>query len=120
MQRARTEQAKDERKSALLKAALDEFYERGFTAARMEDIANRADLSKGTIYLYFNSKETLFSELIQSLTQPNIHKLEAIAQDAPSISDAIQAIAKFAPVMIQHSDVPRLMKVLIGESNTFP
>ncbi|MFT5084421.1 MAG: AcrR family transcriptional regulator [Lentisphaeria bacterium] len=51
--RARSEHAKNERKSHLLVAALDEFFERGFSAARMEDIARRAKISKGTLYLYF-------------------------------------------------------------------
>lgn len=120
MQRARSDTEKDQRRKALLKAALDEFYERGFAAARMDDIAQRAGLSKGTVYLYFASKETLFAALIESLTQPNIRQLEMIASTMPSAADAIRAIAQFAPGMIRHSDVPRLMKVLIGESNTFP
>ena len=66
-QRARTEEAKNQRRQALLAAALDEFFERGFTAARMDDIAARADVSKGALYLYFNSKEALFAALVENL-----------------------------------------------------
>ncbi|MDA0338601.1 MAG: helix-turn-helix domain containing protein, partial [Proteobacteria bacterium] len=55
MQRARTQDAKDERRLAFLDAALDEFFNRGFSAARMDDIAARAGVSKGTLYLYFDS-----------------------------------------------------------------
>ena len=66
MQRARSEAAKDTRRQALLTAALDEFFERGFAAARMDDIARRAGFSKGTLYLYFDSKEALFASLIET------------------------------------------------------
>jgi AcrR family transcriptional regulator len=43
-----------------LAAALDEFFEKGFAATRMDDIARRANLSKGALYLYFDSKEAMF------------------------------------------------------------
>jgi len=54
--RARTPEAKSERREQLLDAALDSFFKQGFAAARMEDIARRAGVSKGTLYLYFASK----------------------------------------------------------------
>ena len=60
MKRARSDEAKDERRAQLLDAALDEFFEKGFSAARMDDIARRAKLSKGTLYLYFDSKKAMF------------------------------------------------------------
>ena len=53
--RARSPVAKEQRQESLLAAALKEFYERGFTATRMEDVARSAGVSKGTLYLYFNS-----------------------------------------------------------------
>src|SRR5258708_2117646 len=52
------------RRDAILDAALDEFSARGFVATRLEDVARRAGVAKGTIYLYFRDKETLFAELI--------------------------------------------------------
>ncbi len=78
MKRARTPQAKEDRRQALLKAALDEFYEKGLTAARADDIAERAGLSKGTLYVYFKSKEDLFKALIENLTTPKLAMLENI------------------------------------------
>ena len=53
-----------ERREAILAAALDEFSSRGFEAARLDDVARRAGVAKGTIYLYFRDKESLFQELI--------------------------------------------------------
>ena len=120
MQRARTETDKNRRRELLLTAALDEFYERGFAAARMEDIARRAALSKGTLYLYFESKDDLFRALIQQHAVPNIASIEAMSHAAPSFESALGAIASFAPQLIRHSQLPKLMKVLAADSHNFP
>ena len=120
MKRARSTESKCERRSAILTVALDEFFEKGFKAARMDDIASRAELSKGTLYLYFDTKEALFKALIDSLAMPNLDKIESIATTAPSIFDALNGLAAYAPDMVRHSNMPRLMKVLIGDSQNFP
>src|SRR3978361_1514803 len=54
-----------ERRGAILAAALDEFAARGFATARLDDVAKRAGVAKGTIYLHFADKEALFEELIR-------------------------------------------------------
>lgn len=118
--RARSEQAKDDRRRAFLDAALDEFFEKGFAATRMDDVAQRAGLTKGTLYLYFESKEALFKSLIEQLAAPNLEQIELIAASAPSFSEAMERLAAFAPILIRQSDMPRLMKVLIGDSHNFP
>jgi len=61
-----------ERRDAILAAALDEFAAQGFAAARLDDVAKRAGVAKGTIYLYFADKETLFQELIRTQISPVI------------------------------------------------
>ncbi len=68
---------KETRPTELLDAALEVFAERGFAAARMEDIAARAGASKGTIYLYFPSKEAVFEALVRQAIVPNIERAEA-------------------------------------------
>jgi AcrR family transcriptional regulator len=65
------------RREAILAAALDEFSARGFATARMDDVARRAGVAKGTIYLYFRDKEVLFQELIRSMLVPLVGTLEA-------------------------------------------
>ncbi len=60
------------RREAILAAALDEFSAQGFAAARLDDVAKRAGVAKGTIYLYFADKETLFQELARSMLTPLI------------------------------------------------
>src|ERR687887_2418581 len=65
------------RREAILAAALDEFSAQGFAATRLDDVARRAGVAKGTIYLHFQDKETLFQELIRSVLSPFVGRLEA-------------------------------------------
>lgn len=70
---------KEARPSELTAAALELFVEKGFAATRLEDIAQRAGVSKGTLYLYFDSKEALFKAVIQEGVVPVVVEGEAIA-----------------------------------------
>src|SRR6188474_559718 len=65
-----------ERRDAILAAALDEFAARGFAATRLDDVAKRADVAKGTIYLHFADKETLFQELVRLELGPVVAALD--------------------------------------------
>ncbi len=120
MLRARTDQAKDQRRQVFLHAALDEFFERGFTAARMDDIARRAGLSKGALYLYFDSKEALFTALVTTIAIPNVERIEGFAASAVSASAGIHALLSHIPHIIRETQLPRFMKVLIADSGVFP
>src|SRR5262245_45808700 len=80
----RRAQKSAEKRDAILAAALDEFAARGFAAARLDDVAKRAGVAKGTIYLYFADKEALFEELIRAQLGPVVGGLERAAQlDVP-------------------------------------
>src|ERR1700674_5981226 len=73
------------RREAILAAALDEFSARGFAAARLDDVARRAGVAKGTIYLYFRDKEALFQELVRSVISPLIARFETTVEiDLPA------------------------------------
>src|SRR5262245_10903240 len=65
------------RPQEILEAALAVFAERGFAAARMETIAARAGVSKGTLYLYFDSKEEIFKALLQTMLVSRIDEIAA-------------------------------------------
>src|SRR5262245_66568761 len=71
------------RPAEILVAALACFKERGFTATRLEDVAARAGVTKGTIYLYYRSKEELFKAVVRGELVPNIERLEAAIQETP-------------------------------------
>ena len=64
-----------ERRSAIIEAAMDEFIARGFAATRLDDVAKRAGVAKGTIYLHFKDKESMFEELIRTAIVPMINRL---------------------------------------------
>jgi len=68
---------KEARPSELAAAALALFVEKGFAATRLDDVAARAGVSKGTLYLYFDSKEALFRAVIEDSVLPLIDAIEA-------------------------------------------
>ncbi len=120
MRRARTDDAKDERRQALLAAALEVFVDKSFAAARMDDIARAASLSKGTVYLYFSSKEELFEAVLRNVALPNVEHMEDLMRQSPSVSVALDGIGQFVPHLIRNTALPQIMKLLISESGTFP
>ena len=69
---------KEARPDEILAAALASFAERGFAATRLEDVAARAGISKGTLYLYFKGKEELFEAVVRATLVPNLERLEAL------------------------------------------
>jgi AcrR family transcriptional regulator len=120
MKRALTPDAKEARRQKILNASLDEFFEKGFSAARMEDIARQSGVSKATLYLYFPSKEDIFNSLIDTFATHNIAKIETALASSPSARIALQRVLEFAPYIIQSSPLPKLLKILIGDACTFP
>src|SRR5687767_11382450 len=66
-----------ERRQAILEAALEEFASSGFAATRLEDVARRAGVAKGTIYLHFRDKEALFQELVRAMLSPIVGRIAA-------------------------------------------
>src|SRR5262245_8791768 len=108
------------RRAAILTAALDEFSARGFAAARLDDVARRADVAKGTIYLHFKDKEALFQELVRSMLNPLVLNVEAIpARDVPFRIVAEQIAEMFAREILEtrRKDVIRL---ILAEGQRFP
>jgi AcrR family transcriptional regulator len=108
------------RRDAILDAALDEFSAKGFAAARLDDVAKRAGVAKGTIYLHFADKESLFQELIRAKMVPVVGSLElAFATGLPLRAIIEQAIEIFAREVYgtRRKEVIRLM---ISEGPRFP
>ena len=108
------------RRQAILKAALEEFSTRGFEAARLDDVARRAGIAKGTIYLYFSDKETLFQELVRSEILPIVGTLEHVSHvEAPIRMIAEQFVELFVREIIEtrRKDIIRL---ILSEGPRFP
>lgn len=112
---------KDARPAELLEAALDTFRARGFAATRMEDIAARAGVSKGTIYLYFPSKEAIFEALVTANIVPVIEGLQAAA--AGSTCPASGRLRMLANAFAGITADPRLVaipRLVLAEAGNFP
>jgi AcrR family transcriptional regulator len=74
-------QPEAERRAQILRAARAIFIERGYLAARVEDVAKRADLSKGAVYFYFKSKREIFDALVDEENQATLSYLSAARED---------------------------------------
>src|SRR6266699_2079097 len=101
-----------ERREAILAAALEEFAARGFAATRLDDVARRAGVAKGTIYLYFRDKESLFQELIRAMLTPLVGTIEALGEaDLPLAVLADRIVDLFVSEVYEtrRKDVVRLM-----------
>jgi AcrR family transcriptional regulator len=108
------------RREAILAAALNEFSARGFAAARLDDVAKRAGVAKGTIYLHFRDKEALFQEIVRSLMGPFVGTLEHVfAADVPLRAIADQIIELFVREVFgtRRKDIIRL---IMTEGPRFP
>jgi len=109
-----------ERREAILAAALDEFSARGFAATRLDDIAARAGVAKGTIYLYFSDKESLFQELVRAMLSPLVGAIEAAPmQDVP-----VRVVAEtIVDVFVNHIYRTRrkdVLRLIVTEGARFP
>ena len=108
------------RKEAILAAALEEFSASGFAAARLEDVARRSGVAKGTIYLYFADKETLFQELARSMLSPLVGHIETFATaDVPfrMLADNLVEVMVREVLGTPRKDIIRL---IISEGTRFP
>jgi AcrR family transcriptional regulator len=108
------------RREAILTAALDEFSARGFEAARLDDVAKRAGVAKGTIYLYFRDKESLFQELISVMLAPLVAIIERMgAADVPIALVSEHIVDMFVREVYEtrRKDVIRL---ILSEGRRFP
>jgi AcrR family transcriptional regulator len=118
-QDARTAKA-TARRDAILDAALDEFSAKGFAAARLDDVAKRAGVAKGTIYLYFADKENLFQELIRAKMVPVVGSLElAFATDLPLRAVVEQAVEIFVRE-VYGTRRKQVIRLMISEGPRFP
>ncbi len=109
------------RPEEILDAALAEFTERGFDAARMEDIAGRAGLSKAAIYLYFPSKAALLEALIEAKVSPLAKQAATLAQAGrPDPATALRMLATAAAHRLADPAIFAVPRLVIGLSGRFP
>src|SRR5712671_4209449 len=109
-----------ERRAAIIEAALDEFISRGFTATRIDDVARRAGVAKGTIYLHFKDKESMFEELIRTALVPLIGRLHAPPPIGGSVRDAVEAFARTFIQEVASTRRGDIVRLIVAEGPRFP
>ncbi|HWC75297.1 MAG TPA: TetR/AcrR family transcriptional regulator [Gemmatimonadales bacterium] len=112
---------KDARPEEILSAALEVFADRGFAATKLEDIGRRAGVTKGTIYLYFDSKEALFKALIRQTIVPVIAQGEALAQTfIGSARDLFERLVREYWRLVGETTLVNIPKLMMAEARNFP
>lgn len=120
-QAPKRERRKEARPGELLDAALDLFVEKGFSAARVDEVAARAGVSKGTLFLYFQSKEDLFKAVVRE----NIaNKFPAWQEEFATFEGSSADMLRYALVSwwerIGKTRVSGITKLVMSEAQNFP
>jgi AcrR family transcriptional regulator len=112
---------KQARPGEILDAALPVFAKKGFAAARMEDIAAQAGVTKGTIYLYFSGKEDVFKTLVRESISPTIADVARQARTFDGSSrQLLTMLLTMIDVFLRTGDRAVLPKIIVAESGNFP
>lgn len=111
---------KDARPGEIIEAATEVFCEQGFGAAKLEEVARRAGVAKGTVFLYFPTKQDLFRAVARSLVEAHLARLDQAAP-APELSfpELLSRIMALA-AQIGDTRAVSIARLMIAESRTFP
>src|ERR1700759_4211337 len=110
----RAEQKRNERRDAILRAAEHVFCARGYPDASISDVIDAAGISRGTFYLYFDSKDALYLELIERFTSLVTAALAVVDPDGPDPARGIlENVARVVDVAFDH---PQLTLLVLRES----
>jgi len=117
----RWQRRKDERPAELLAAALEVFVEKGFAATKLADVARRAGVTKGTVYLYFDSKEALFKAVVRETIVPVIAQGEALARAfTGSARELVERLVREYWRLVGETALAGIPKLMMAEAATFP
>lgn len=113
---------KAERPGEILEAAYEEFSRNGYAATRLGDVAARAGVTKGTVYVYFENKEQVFASMVQEVLRPVEERVAAfLATSQGSGPDLVADLLRFLYAFIADDPRPReVIRLLIAEARRFP
>jgi AcrR family transcriptional regulator len=121
MAERRWQRRKEDRSAEILEAALACFSQKGFAATRMDDIARRAKIAKGTIYLYFENKEAVFKALARGSMGARLDAIQTfIDQHKDSAADLLRLVISNIGEFAATSDRVILPRLLLAEAGNFP
>lgn len=112
---------KDVRPAEITDAAFAAFCENGYAATRLDDVARRAGIAKGTIYLYFKNKLALFQAVIEAKLVGAMDSVDTLidAHDGDTAVLIQMLLTKVYDHLVQ-SDAKLILRIIIGESQHFP
>jgi AcrR family transcriptional regulator len=121
VRRARSEEQRRAKLQAILDAALDVFAEKGFADTRLDDVALRAGVAKGTLYLYFESKQALFEALIRSGIAAPIEAIEdkVLGLDLPAEA-TLRMLFTFLRQDVLATRRKEIVRLILSEAGRFP
>ncbi|MCW8955804.1 MAG: TetR/AcrR family transcriptional regulator [Gammaproteobacteria bacterium] len=120
-QPCRWRRRKEARPEEILEAALCLFTEKGFAATRMNDVAKLAGISKGTLYLYFESKEAIFHAVIQEMITPKIAQVEKLVeQHQGSNAELLKLLILNWWKDVLQTQLSAIPKLMVSECGNFP
>lgn len=109
------------RPTQILDAAFEEFIERGFAATRVEDIAARVGVTKGTVYVYFDTKEGLFEAVARHVSVPFEEVLQATHDMEGTAADGLRKFIELLyDQVIDNRETRELLRLVIAEGSRFP
>jgi AcrR family transcriptional regulator len=110
-----------DRPGEILAAALEVFAERGFQAARLEEVARRAGVSKGALYLYFETKADLFRAVVTDAISPNLDRVKVMASADIPVEQALRmGVGMLARHVVTDRRITGVVKLVIAESRNHP
>ena len=117
----RWQRRKDERPNEIISAALEVFVEHGYAASKLDDIASKAGISKGSLYRYFDSKADLFKEMVKHVVIPEIEKAEStVKEHQGAISPLINEMVQNWWQTVGETRICGIPKLVISEAANFP
>lgn len=112
---------KEERPAEILTAALKMFSIKGYAATKLDVVAKEAGVSKGTLYLYFENKESLFKAVVTEFVLPQIEKAEEQAVHfTGSVKDLMYTLLEQWRVNVLETELSGIPKMMIAEASNFP
>ncbi len=109
------------RPGEIAEAAFALFLEKGFARTRVDDVAAKAGVSKGTVYLYFENKEALFNAAIDQAVLPNVARFEGLIDGSEGTTpELIERLLAMMATVVTATPVGGVPKLIISEAGNFP
>lgn len=112
---------KEARPAEIAAAALEVFAEKGFAAARLDEVARRAGISKGALYLYYETKEDIFHAVVTQTVTPRLAMVRQMAAGFQGrFADLLPSVLAMLAEQLPESPAGPIVKMIVGESRNFP